>query len=242
LVVLHSPVAQGEMDLEETVFETVLPLGNEVIVCCHAPLAQVMGCEWFPVPMDVEGMEPHRRGPRAIPETIRVGLWNVRGVRKNSWTQIMACRELARISGRAVALHTGITPSSLHLALGGEVQFVPAPFVNRAAYYERMALMDITLQVSHAESFNYCAAESWSLGVPCLVGPSTPAGRFGMESAFVVDDPTDPVLMAQMMWRAIQDNAQEWWHAQMTSSVGKLIDYRHKALRGTLDALARGAV
>jgi len=240
--VLHSPMAQGQLDGEDDVFEQVLSLGTSHFLCGHAPMAQALGCRWLPVPILVGPIEEQRRGPRPAGETIRVGMWNTWSRRKNVWTQLLACRELSRLSGRPVELHAAINPDGLHTVIGGSVMVFHTPFAAQRDYYVNMGSMDINLQVTHAESFNYTAMESYLLGAPCLVGPCTPAGRFGMESAFVVDDPTDPTLIAQMAWKAIQDAEHVWWHKRMIAGAMELVDYRHRALHDTLEAIERGEI
>ncbi|MCP5059563.1 MAG: glycosyltransferase family 4 protein [bacterium] len=239
-VVVHSPAAQGELDGEHRVFSEVMPLGSGHILACHAPLAKALGARWLPVPTLVDELAPHRRGPRRPGASISVGMWNTWRPRKNTWTQVLAMRELARISGREVVIHGPMVDADLCHALGGDVRFIQTEHVSRREFYERMADMDLSLQVTHAESFNYCAMESTLLGVPCLVGPGTPAGRFGLEAAFVVADPTDPILIAQMAHKAIQDAERCWFHERMIRSAQDLVDYRHRGLRDTLEAIERG--
>jgi hypothetical protein len=191
--------------------------------------------------MALDEIEGKRRDSRDPGATLNVGLWNPRGGRKNIWTQLLACRELARISGRAVVIHSPMDLSPTHYALLGDLTHIAAPFLARSPYLARVASMDLTLQVSHAESFNYCAMESFLLGVPCLVGPGTPAGRFGMEGAFVVEDPTNPIQIAQQAWAAIQDASHAWYQDRMVASATELIYHRHKALDDALTALAQEA-
>jgi hypothetical protein len=153
---------------------------------------------------------------------------------------MLAARELARISGRAVEVHGPMQFNGLNHAIAGNVSLFETRYAPQHDYYTHMGSMDLNLQVTHAESFNYTAMESYLLGVPCLVGPCTPAGRFGMEGAFVVDDPTDPLLIAQMAWKAIQDSEETWYHERMIRKATELVDYRHRALRDTLQAIERG--
>lgn len=241
-VVLHSPAAQGELDKEDSVFEECLQLGTSHVLIGHAPMAKALGCRWLPVPIRLEPLAEQRRGPQQVGDTIRVGMWNTWSRRKNTWTQMLACRELARISGKQVELHGPVKPDGLNTTLAGSVLLLETQYAPQRDYYEQMGSMDLNLQVTHAESYNYTAMESYLLGAPCLVGPCTPAGRFGMEPAFVVDDPTDPILIAQMAWKAIQDAEREWFHESMIAGALELVDYRHRALQDTLEAIERGDV
>tara|TARA_Y100000310_G_scaffold232390_1_gene235203 strand:- start:16830 stop:18980 length:2151 start_codon:yes stop_codon:yes gene_type:complete len=238
--VVHSPTAQGEIDGEQAVFEQVLHLGPAHVLIGHAPMAKALGCRWLPVPIQREPIEKFRRGPNPIGDTLHLGMWNLWSPRKNSWTQLLAAQELERISGRKVVVHGPIPATALHTVLAGPVQIREVPYAPQGEYYMHMGSMDLNLQVTHAESFNYTAMESYLLGAPCLVGPGTPAGRFGMESAFVVDDPTDPILIAQRAWALIQDAAQPWFLKRMLEGALELVDYRHRALRDTLQAIERG--
>jgi len=238
--VLHSPMAQGEIDGEHGVFEQVIPLGPSHVLCGHAPMARALGCRWLPVPIRTDPLERLRRGPREAENPLRVGMWNTWSPRKNTWTQMLAARELSRISGRPVEIHGPMQFNSLNMAIAGNVSLFETRYAPQRDYYEQMGGMDLNLQVTHAESFNYTAMESYLLGAPCLVGPCTPAGRFGMEGSFVVDDPTDPILIAQMAWKAIQDAQEPWFHSLMIRSAMELVDYRHRALRDTLEAIERG--
>jgi hypothetical protein len=240
--VLHSPLAQGELDGEDRVFEQVIQLGPSHVLCGHAPMAKALGCRWLPVPIRMEPLVALRRGPRPADETLRIGMWNTWSRRKNTWTQMMACQELGRISGRKVELHGPVKPDGLNTTLAGSVLLLETVFAPQRDYYLNMGRMDLNLQVTHAESFNYTAMESYLLGAPCLVGPCTPAGRFGMEASFVVDDPTDPILIAQMAWKAIQDSESQWHHSRMIAGATELVKYRHRALQDTLEAIERGGV
>ena len=126
------------------------------------------------------------------------------------------------------------TPQPWQHEMAVGVEIVREPYRDRSDYLDLCASFDVALQVTHAESFNYCAVESYLLGVPCIVSAATPAGRFGMEGAFVVDDPTNPIEIAQRAWAAVQDASAEWFSDQLRRAVARMLDERDAALRVTL--------
>jgi len=172
--VVHSPLAQAELDHDDVSIHALLELGADRLLWCHAPTALALDGLWMPVPLDLAEYDPHRRGSRPVGDELHVGLLNVRGVRKNLWTQLLACRELGRISGKRIIAHMSETPQPWQHEMAVGVEIVREPYRDRSDYLDLCASFDVALQVTHAESFNYCAVESYLLGVPCIVSAATP--------------------------------------------------------------------
>ena len=87
------------------------------------------------------------------------------------------------IFNQLLAVKNATERFDLHTNLGGEYQdFVRLlrifaknyPWQSDEEYYSMIASMSLGLQVTFCESFNYCVAEHFALGIPCMTASNIP--------------------------------------------------------------------
>ncbi len=112
--------------------------------------------------------------PSYVPEPgkIKVSLFCTPGPRKNLANQILAC---SKIPG--VELHlNGLSkkPEFAQLLKTLNIKYVDHGWMDKSTYRNTIAAMDVGLQVTFAETFNYVVAEHMIYGVPIVVSSMIP--------------------------------------------------------------------
>jgi hypothetical protein len=81
-------------------------------------------------------------------------------------------------------------------------------WMDDAAYARALGAVDVGLQVSLADSFNYVVADHFARGVPVVVSPFVPCAHGLPErvaALLVVDDPTDTGAIAARVRRLLAE-------------------------------------
>lgn len=148
--------------------------------------------------------------PAAIRPSIHdgsVGVWlsGSSDYRKLPHAALLALAELDRYPLKA----SGLNPVARKLTtlLGLPVRRIWANPIPRAQLYREMASTAATLYVTLSECSPMLPLESFALGVPCLVGPSSHLFREDpyLGPRLIVRDPLNPSLIARMLERLIEE-------------------------------------
>ena len=125
--------------------------------------------------------------------------------RKNILTTLVA---VARLGPRVVLHVNGLSDDADYRPwldrLG--IRWIDHGWMSREAYLETVAGLDLGLQVSFAESFNYVAADHILAGVPVIVSPMVPVVTelpAPLVRPFVVRTADDPAVIADAIERVI---------------------------------------
>ena len=163
----------------------------------------VGGCAALPIVMSADG---RRRGAtrtagRRRDDPVEIGCFcsPLEYHRKNVLTALLA---VARI-GREARLHVnGLTEHPFYEGVMSRLglRVVDHGWMERAEYQDTIRTLDLGLQVSFAESFNYVTADHLVAGVPIVVSPMVPAvtGLPGpIARPFIARDPDSPRSIAR---------------------------------------------
>ena len=196
---------QSEMGRERDQLETVLAdrrLYARWFV--HAPLAASLerACRGVGVMPNLlpPGPAPRARLPRRRGTPLRVGLFCSPHEyhRKNVLNSLLA---VAQLGDRAQLHVNGASKPGGYVAwlerLG--IGYVEHGWMDDATYGEVVRGLDVALQASFAESFNYVAAEHLLCGVPVVGSPMVPVIAMlpaRLRRALTVDNPDDPLAIA----------------------------------------------
>ncbi len=132
---------------------------------------------------------------------------------KNVLQQMVA----QRYSKAHYMLHTNINEQRiLDIAECLMIQLKKYPWLKEKEYETLIGAMDLSLQVTWTESFNYAVCERMMMGVPTLVSPEVflVSGDPFLKELLVVDTPDSPVAIAKKIDflinnRRIQDEIRE---------------------------------
>ena len=165
------------------------------------------GCAWLPNVVSAlpsSGLPtPPRRSPRPPRQPVEIGLFCSPHEyhRKNVLTSLLAVASLAS----PYRLHLNGLSADAHYRgwlkrLG--IHWVDHGWMTRADYLNTIAGLDIGLQVSFTESFNYVAADHILSGVPVVVSEMVAVMRelpASVRRPFVVLTPDEPGAIATMI-------------------------------------------
>lgn len=180
----------------------------------------IPSCVWMPA---VLAPRAHRRAGRAsagAKRVVNVGLFCSPNeyARKNVLTTLAA---VARLGPRVVLHLNGLSSDAVYRPwldrLG--IRWIDHGWMSRDAYIDTIAGLDIGLQVSFAESFNYVAADHILAGVPVVVSPMVPAVTQlppRLVSPFVVPNADDPAAVADAIVRVLD---RPRWARQRTQAI-----------------------
>ena len=189
----HSPLAQIEMCNEVTPFIICNNMLNnkeiELILVPFQKDAELFkgsyhpNYRWFP-----DTMVPLECTPCIKKDnSFKIGFFALPSARKNILSQLSAARLLHLSTKEAkdspwdgVKLFIG-NGFDQHKDYFNFLQMLNIPYEllphlgNKQAYYNHLGSMDLNIQITFSEAFNYVCAESLALGVPCLGSLMTPA-------------------------------------------------------------------
>ncbi len=170
----------------------------------HAPLAASVErtCHGVAVMPHLlpRGLSPRARVPRRRGAPLKVGLFCSPHEyhRKNVLNSLLA---VAQLGDRAQLHLNGVSQPGGYLAwlerLG--IDYVEHGWMDDATYGDAVRGLDVALQASFAESFNYVAAEHLLCGVPVVGSPMVPVIAMlpaRLRRALTVDNPDDPLALA----------------------------------------------
>lgn len=120
---------------------------------------------------------------------MKVSLFCSVGPRKNIANQILACSRLPEAELHLNGLSQNPEFARLLRDLG--VKYVDHGWMDRETYIKTVADMDIGLQVTFAETFNYVVVDHLLQGVPVVVSHMVPAVAWDPELAELVVDRAD---------------------------------------------------
>lgn len=141
---------------------------------------------------DLDGVGPAARPPG---EAVRVGAFGAMRLQKHHPVAAGAAAVVARRTGRPVELHVntgrggdGILRTVRAICTHAEgLTLVEHPWRPHAEFAELVGTMDVCLQPSATETFNYVTADACARGVPTVVGEAIEWMGPGFTAA--VDDP-----------------------------------------------------
>lgn len=160
-------------------------------------------CGWLPnvFPPPPRGMSRRRPRRRGAPAHISLFCSPNEAARKNVWCTLLALSGL----GRPYHLHlNGLSarqPYSRLLELL-KVPFTEHGWMERDQYERTITEMDVGLQISMAESFNFVAADHLLRGVPVLASAMVPVIADlprAVRQRLVVDRPDDPPAIGRAL-------------------------------------------
>lgn len=168
-------------------------------------------CEWMPnvIALPAARASAATRRPASFSTTrpARVALFCSphEYSRKNVLTALVA---LSRVRRPAVVHVNGLSSDARYRPWLDRLRlrWVDHGWMSRDAYVDTVASLDLGLQVSFAESFNYVAADHLLAGVPVLVSPMVPsvAGLTpGLARPFVVPTADDPGVLTAAIDRVL---------------------------------------
>jgi len=147
----------------------------------------------------IEEISTIRQDPPRSPRA-RVGIWlsGSSSYRKRPHAMLAA---MSLLEKKDVGLFcSGITQEGLDVAnaLGLEFEFVSTGEINHTRLMTHLSRMSVNLYVTLSECSPMLPLESWSLGVPFILGPScklVAEDRY-LQEHIVVSDPADPAEIA----------------------------------------------
>ena len=165
-------------------------------------------------PLDFADHLPNLLDPNEMRFTPRRKISNSAGCfcsydpRKNISTQSLA----AMSSGKTLYVHSGFPPEYQKIldCLGVSVRHVDLPLAHRGMdeYWQFLSSMEVNLQVTSSESFNYAVPESIFCGTPCLFSPA--CGLYGLDEEFDrlcgVEDIDDPNAISRKINRVTRNS------------------------------------
>lgn len=190
----HSPLAQIEMSNEVAHFvrcnNMLCKKQIDYIFVPYQPDADLFrrtyhpNYRWFPDTIGEINMEK-----RLLPDkNFKIGFFATPSPRKNILAQLSAVRTLhlsmkdKNLPWKGITMYLGNgfdkQPHYMNFLKSLDIPYVILPhFTNKNEYYSYLGAMDVNMQVTFSEAFNYVCAESLALGVPCLGSKMTPALR-----------------------------------------------------------------
>ena len=123
---------------------------------------------YFPHTLDLSGLNPYRKDRKVTPPPFKVDIFTPLRQGKNILSQIAAIRLLDDYKN--VELHINFSHPYISPVIENfGIKAINHGWLETADYYNLLAGMHFSLQVTHTESFNYAVAERMALGIPVLV-------------------------------------------------------------------------
>jgi len=156
---------------------------------------------------NVVPFEPAEVRPTTVQDTVGIWLSGSSSYRKLPHAALLALRMVPEVA----LMGSGLDPYSLQMINDLQLPFrqvSPQPLPH-AQLMRRMRQTGLTLYVTMSECSPMVPLESFALGVPCLVGPSSHLFRRSpvLSEALVVQHPQSPGEIAAKMRAALQDQA-----------------------------------
>lgn len=154
---------------------------------------------------NVVPFEPADVRPTTVQDTVGIWLSGSSSYRKLPHAALLALRMVPEVA----LMGSGLDPHSLQMINDLQLPFrqiSPDPLPH-AQLMRRMRQTGLTLYVTMSECSPMVPLESFALGVPCLVGPSSHLFRRSpvLREALVVQHPQSPGEIAAKMKAALQD-------------------------------------
>ena len=154
---------------------------------------------------NVVPFEPADVRPTTVQDTVGIWLSGSSSYRKLPHAALLALRMVPEVS----LMGSGLDSQSLQMINDLELPFrkISAEPVPHAQLMRRMRQTGLTLYVTMSECSPMVPLESFALGVPCLVGPSSHLFRRSpiLSEALVVRHPQSPGEIAEKMRAALQE-------------------------------------
>ena len=175
----------------------------DVISCPHEGMVRALN--WLYKVTAI--YEPNKVSPIVPPDVqkldgFHIGLFGTGMPWKNMDTQILA----AAITPGMNTLHLQNAGNSLLKSLGIGYKVHPY-YRDREEFYKLAATMKINLAVTITETFGYFCLESFMLGVPAIVGATTPSmrGADGALKKCIVNHIDDPAAISDAILEVMDD-------------------------------------
>lgn len=129
--------------------------------------------KFYPCPLKLRDIPSMRKAKEGV---TRISLFCTPGPRKNLANQLIAC---SMVLGAEVHLNGASKfPEILSLIKSLKLNVIDHGWMDRKEYEEVLSSMDVGLQVTHAETFNYVVADHFMAGVPVVASSMVPVAAW----------------------------------------------------------------
>lgn len=202
-IVWHSPVAQSELDGELEYLNEIKDYDWKAFIVINAKQCEVFSlivdAPVIYIPNFVSNIPTRKVSEKRNEEKKKVAILSNTHARKNIVTSVGAAAKL----GAEVYMHKPKSEAKRAIIEKmAEVKYVD--YLGKKEYYDLIECMDVSIQTTFSEGYNYVAAESLMLGTPCITGYCAPATEIGLDDYLRVVEPTNPEEIYDQMVRIIE--------------------------------------